>query len=74
VVGTFIPGRKRYLQLPGGYSSIFKEEFVEIAHAEKQQGVRVLPLGGAYWRRSGVVVASAAGAGGRVDTENASIS
>jgi hypothetical protein len=62
------------LQLPGGYLSIFKEEFVEIAHAEKQQGVRVLLLAAAYWRMRGVVVASAGGAGGRVDTENASIS
>jgi hypothetical protein len=41
----FIPSRERYLQLPGGYLSIFKEEFVEIAHAEKQQGVRILLLG-----------------------------
>jgi hypothetical protein len=33
------------LQLPGGDLRIFKEELVEVAHAKKQQGIRILTLG-----------------------------
>ncbi len=42
----FIPCGQGDLQLPGGDLRIFEEELVEVAHAEKQQGIGVLALGG----------------------------
>jgi hypothetical protein len=41
-----IPCGECDLQFPGGDLRIFEKELVEVAHAEKQQGIGILALGG----------------------------
>ena len=40
-----VPGRELDLQFARGYLGVVVEEFVEVAHPEKEQGVGMLPLG-----------------------------
>ncbi len=54
----FIPCRECDLQFSRGNLRIFKKELVEVAHAEKEQGIGILTLGGrvlAHEGRSGSV-------------------
>ena len=43
-VGVFGPGGERQFEGASGYERIFVEHLVEVAHAEEQDGVAVLPL------------------------------